>query len=74
MVKFADNLINHRIIYSFCFVPFFFLTTFSDEGKGIPKGSKFLGYLYKLATNVVQKEISMLLVYVLTECCTMYFR
>lgn len=46
----------------------------ADNGKDIPRGSEFLGYLYRQIIGVTQTDVSALLVFVLTECCDIYFR
>lgn len=67
--------------HTYCFVhhlqqlkPITFQFHVPDLNSDIPSGSKFLGHLYQLATTVGQKDVSLLLLYVLTECCDIYFR
>lgn len=49
----------------------FFVADFENE---VPRGSEFLGYLYKQIIGVTQTNISILLVLILTDCCDIYFR
>lgn len=47
------------------------LKDISDE---VPHGSEFLGYLYRQIIGITQKDLSFLFVFILTECCAVYFR
>lgn len=42
--------------------------------KFIPTGSEFLGFLYKEISQVTRKDISMLFVYILKQCCHIYYK
>lgn len=45
-----------------------------NSTKCIPTGSEFLGFLYKEISQVTRKDISMLFVYILKQCCHIYFK
>lgn len=45
-----------------------------DAGRTISYGSEFLGYLYDEITDVVQPDVYALLVFILSQCCDVYFR
>lgn len=39
-----------------------------------PRGSEFLSYLYREIAEISLNDMSMLLVYILQQCCRVYFR
>lgn len=46
----------------------------SDADRDISYGSEFLGYLYNQITEVTQQDVFALLVFILSQCCDVYFR
>ncbi|XP_031626701.1 gamma-tubulin complex component 6 [Contarinia nasturtii] len=46
----------------------------SDVGREISYGSDFLGYLYTQINDVTQQDVYALLVFILSQCCDVYFR
>lgn len=59
---------------NYSYVKFKIIFHSADVNGAIPQGSEFLGYLYRQIIGVTQKDISFLLVFLLTECCGVYFR
>lgn len=53
--------------------PIYLLRFDLDAGRTISYGSEFLGYLYDEITDVIQPDVYALLVFILSQCCDVYF-
>lgn len=63
--------INVKLVFFFSYKNTNHSKDISDE---VPRGSEFLGYLYRQIIGITQKDLSFLFVFILTECCAVYFK
>lgn len=70
--KYYIVAISHRRINSNNLLIHFFIRI--DTDRTISYGSEFLGYLYGEILGVVQQDIYALLIFILSQCCDVYFR